>query len=166
MQLKHDGHFKGQQIQTLLPPIASLSLHSSGTFYPWPCPLHKTTPSTDSLHQSLTCSFPTQQEHFFHAAFSSLTTLKVEAANSSKTSVANYRLTWHDIPEYFSHHEQQWESHVTQTCTSFKIWFSFLFAVYLFIYFAHCDKLFCHDDYPSCLLFIMPSITGTYQEMS
>lgn len=70
MQLNHDGHFKGQQIQTLLPPTASLSLHSSAIFYPWSCPLHKTTPPTDSLHQPLTCSFPTQHEHFFHAAYS------------------------------------------------------------------------------------------------
>lgn len=36
----------------------------------------------------------------------------------------------------------------------------------LFIYFAYCDKLFCHDDYPSGLLFIISSIIGTYQEMS
>jgi len=42
----------------------------------------------------------------------------------------------------------------------------FFFICCLFIYFDHCDKLFCHDDYTSCLLFIMPSIIGTYQEMS
>jgi hypothetical protein len=121
MQLKHDGHFKGQQIQTFLSPTASMSLHFPGIFYPWPCPLHKTT-STDSLHQLLTCSFPTWHEHFFHAAYSTLTTLKAAAANSSKmSSVTNCRLTWHVIPEYFCHHEQEWESHVTQTSTSFKI---------------------------------------------
>lgn len=113
MQLKHDGHFKGQQIQTLLPPTASLSVHSSGIIYPWPFPLHKTTPPTDSLHQSWTCSFPTQHKHFFQAAYSSLTTLKVKAANSSKTSVTNWRLTWHDIPEYFCHHGQHWVSNDT-----------------------------------------------------
>jgi hypothetical protein len=108
---------------SFLPLLQCQSLHFPGIFYPWPCPLHKT---TDSLHQLLTFSFPTRHdttrhEHFFHSAYSSLTILKVVAANSSKTSVTNCRLTWHDIPEYFCHHEQEWESHVTQTSTSFKI---------------------------------------------
>lgn len=49
----------------------------------------------------LTCIFARQYKDFFHAAYSSQTALKMEAASAFKSFVITHQSTWHCIPQDF-----------------------------------------------------------------